>query len=147
MPKKAIKEAMREVRDVLAENRYKGIWVPTADSLSCQWAQPKNRKKTGTWIPWEILTEVLEFALDNAFIRMPNGKIYWQKDGIPMGDPLSPAMTIGTCAWMERKWAAGLDPEWKNKYRGARYMDDVLLVTSRSKESISIFKSVTTTVA
>ena len=93
MPKKAIKEAMREVRDALAENRYKGIWVPTADSLSCQWTQPKNRKKIGTWIPWEILTEVLEFALDNAFIKMPNGKFYWQKDGIPMGDPLSPAMT------------------------------------------------------
>ena len=31
------------------------------------------------------MMDVLEFALDNAFIKMPDGRILWQKEGIPMG--------------------------------------------------------------
>ena len=31
----------------------------------------------------------------------PKSAIRKQVEGIPMGDPLSPACAVGTCAWME----------------------------------------------
>ena len=55
-------------------------------------------------IPFEVMLDVMEFSLDTAMVRMPNGNILRQVGGIPMGDPLSPGMTIGACAWMESEW-------------------------------------------
>ena len=42
-------------------------------------------------------------------------------------------MCIGTCAWMESEWLAGLAPIDKCCFRGARFMDDILLLTSRAR--------------
>ena len=44
-----------------------------------------------------------------------------------MGDALSPAMTIGTCGWMEREWMTSLHGNAKSKFAAKRYMDDILL--------------------
>ena len=86
----------------------------------------------GTWIPLEELLDMLQFALNNAYIRMPDGIIRHQEFGIPMGDPLSPGMTILTCAWMEQEWLSGINPLDRIYFRGARYMDDILLFLSKS---------------
>ena len=48
-----------------------------------------------------------------------------------MGDWLSPAMTIGTCGWMEREWMASLHEDVKARFTAARYMDDILLLTAK----------------
>ena len=37
-------------------------------------------------------------------------------------------MTVGTCAWMEKEWMQTIAPQDKRFFRGARYMDDILLV-------------------
>lgn len=55
----------------------------------------------------------MEFALDNAIIEMPNGTLLTvlrQVHGIPMGEPISPGMTIGTLTWMEKEWMEQLHP-------------------------------------
>ena len=72
-------------------------------------------------------------ALDHAFVRMPDGTIRRQMEGIPMGDPLSPGMTIGTCAWMEDEWMQTIDEETKKYFRMKRYMDDVLYVYAKNE--------------
>ena len=41
-------------------------------------------------------------------------------------------MTIGTCAWMEREWFNSIDSNVHRFFRGARYMDDIILLLSRS---------------
>ena len=49
---------------------------------------------------------------------MPDGTIRHQVQGIPMGDPLSPGMTIMTCAWMEREWMEDREgPFWDDSFR------------------------------
>jgi hypothetical protein len=63
---------------------------------------------------------------------MPDGRILKQVSGIPMGDPLSPGMTVGTCAWMEKEWLNGITDESKQYFRAARYMDDILCATVES---------------
>jgi hypothetical protein len=84
-------------------------------------------------MPLAELNDILVFALDNAYIQMPDGTIMHQAKGIPMGDPLSPGMTISTCAWMEREWMKQLAPIDKCFFKGARYMNDILLFTSKNK--------------
>ena len=79
-------------------------------------------------MPFAVLLDIMEFALDNAIIKMPNGTLLRQIHGIPMGDPISPGMTIGTLAWMEKEWMKQLHPTDKHFFKGARYMDDVLVI-------------------
>ena len=45
-----------------------------------------------------------------------------------MGDPISPAMTIGALAWMERRWMRDeVGRTAKRNFMARRYMDDILL--------------------
>ena len=72
-------------------------------------------------------------ALDHAFVRMPDGTIRRQMEGIPMGDPLSPGMTIGTCAWMEDEWMQTIADSDKQYFRIKRFMDDILMVYAENE--------------
>ena len=44
-----------------------------------------------------------------------------------MGDPISPGMTVGGCAWMENEWLQTLTSDNKQMFRAKRFMDDILL--------------------
>ena len=83
-------------------------------------------------VPFELMTEVMEFALDNTYIRDLHGGLWKQVKGIPMGDPHSPGMTIAACGWMEDKWMQSLTPQIKAQFRAARYMDDILVIHTES---------------
>ena len=48
------------------------------------------------------------------------------------GDPLSPGMTIMACAWMEREWMSNLKATDRLFFKGARYMDDIMLLYSKN---------------
>ena len=133
MPKEAISLAMKEIAKREQGRGHEGVWVPHAARKKCAWENPTRSPRSGTWLPWDIMLEVLEFAAGNAYVRMPDSTILWQAEGIPMGDPLSPGMTIGTCAWMEREWMQGIAPEDKAFFRGGRYMDDIVLMLSKSE--------------
>ena len=91
--------------------------------LKCSWRRISGGFR---WIDFTVMLDVLEFSLDNAIFRMKDGRIVRQRKGIPMGDALSPAMTIGTCGWMEREWMNGLDVSTKGNFKAKRYMDDIL---------------------
>ena len=78
------------------------------------------------------MLDVMEFALDNAFVKMRDGQLKRQIGGIPMGDPISPGMTIGTCGWMEDEWMKSLTPSVKKMFKAKRYMDDILMVYAKS---------------
>lgn len=82
---------------------------------------------------FEVLLDIMEFALNNAIVKMPEGKLLRQTKGIPMGDPLSPAMTIGACAWMEEEWMQQLDGNPKGKFVAKRYMDDILVAYAENQ--------------
>ena len=127
MPKHAIDLAMRYLINTAKGKDKSGVWVPAADKKTCKWKQPKMYR--GTWIPFEVIQIMIEFVLEHTYLKMPNGKIYKQKIGIPMGDPLSPGLTIGTCAWMEKEWKITLDNETKDRFKAGRYMDDIIMMT------------------
>ena len=84
------------------------------------------------------MMDVMEFVLDNTFIQDLDGNIWQQKLGIPMGDPHSPGMTIGACAWMEMEWLASLSADVKSSFRAARYMDDILMLFAKHATGLTM---------
>ena len=127
MPRETIRFAMRALlKQVETKYGYGGVWVPKwSDSKPCAW---RNKGFNSQKIPFEVMLDVMEVSLDFALVRMPNGKILRQMEGIPMGDPLSPGMTIGTCAWMEQHWLQAIGAEDKHYFRAKRFMDDIAMV-------------------
>ena len=128
MPKPIIRHAMRKiVHDIEKKHGYEGVAIPTyKKSAPCTWR--RSEKMSYTWMPFETMVDIMDFALDNAYVKMQDGTIRKQMQGIPMGDPLSPGMTIGTCAWMEQEWLSNLSDTDKLMFKAKRYMDDILMV-------------------
>ena len=77
------------------------------------------------------MLDIVRFSLDNAFFTLGD-KIIQQVHGIPMGDPMSPAMCIGTCAYIEMQWFDSLPADVKPHIRFTRYLDDIFMVANRS---------------
>jgi hypothetical protein len=126
MPKDAIRFGLRDlISKIKKETGHTGVVVSNKDSHPCMW---KTKRKIGIkHIPFEVMMDVMEFALDNTLIKDLDGNLWRQEVGIPMGDPHSPGMTIGACAWMEHEWMQTLDIETKAMFKAVRYMDDILM--------------------
>ena len=73
MPKEAIKLAMKDIAKQEQARGHEGVWVPFATRKKCAWENPTRSHRSGTWLPWDILLDILEFAADNAYVRMPCG--------------------------------------------------------------------------
>jgi hypothetical protein len=132
MPKHIIRYSLRKIaKDMETKHGVEGVTVPKyKKSEPCSWRKSEKRNKV--WIPFETMIKVMEFSLDNAFVKMPNGKLRKQMEGIPMGDPISPAMTIGACAWMENEWMESINPLDKLMFKAKRYMDDIIMVYAKA---------------
>ena len=129
MPKEAIEFGLLELTSQLRKAGRTEVIVPKKDSLKCSWT---SRKKYGiVRMPLQTMMDVIKFVLDNTFIKDLDGMLWQQKLGIPMGDPHSPGMTIGACAWMEKEWVSSLATDVRSSFRAARYMDDILMVIAK----------------
>ena len=132
MPRETIRFALRKIAQEFKQTMgHKGVWVPTrTETQACTW----TKRKYGTqFLPFELMLDVMDFALDNAIVKMPDGQLMRQVGGIPMGDPLSPGMTIGACAWMEKEWMQTLTEKDKEMFGAKRFMDDILLIKAKNE--------------
>ena len=90
-----------------------------------------TRDNTRITLTFKQMLDVVQFSLDNAFFTLGD-KIIQQTHGIPMGDPMSPAICIATCAHIEMKWFDALPHEIKPHVRFTRYLDDIYMVANVS---------------
>lgn len=126
MPKDSIKTALSEkIQWIQSTTTSTGISVPRRKQMACSLKHFTSRNYT--YIPFEELLDIMEFALDNTLMIGFDGQIWRQAEGIPMGDPHSPGMCIITCAAMEKKWMQTWSDEVKANFAAKRFMDDVLL--------------------
>ena len=109
MPKETIRFAIRDIFKQHQKSGKKGVSVPrrSTSKKPCLWKQRDDCSYV--WLPFGTILDVLDFSLDQAVFLRLDGEFLRQKKGIPMGDALSPGMTIGTCGWMEHEWMCGLD--------------------------------------
>ena len=136
MDKKKIRFALMDILENLKKNGKEGVAVPRQDSgkfKSIWYKQGQKQAKHRICFPFIDLVNIMNFALDNTFIKDLEGKIWRQNKGIPMGDPHSPGMTIITCAWMEQEWMQTIQEEEKRYFKAKRYMDDVICFYSKGE--------------
>ena len=130
MDKAAIRFGLRHVtKNITARLGHSTVSIPKYGNKPCQW---KSSSKDFVTIPFDVLHDIIEFALDNTLIKDFDGQLWQQTAGIPMGDPHSPGACIGACAWMEHEWMQTIDAQTKAHFAAARYMDDVLLLWADS---------------
>ena len=134
MPKDIIRHALRDLlRQITKATGANTIYVPKIKRQNCTLKKPKCQSKYYT-LGFETLMDIVEFALDNTLIQDWDGNLYKQIEGIPMGDPHSPGMCIGSCAWMEQQWLASLTEDSKKYFVAKRYMDDILVFYANCPE-------------
>ena len=109
----------RRRRREIPPNR-RGIW---------SWKE----RRGDVWLPVDVLGDIGEFSLNNAIVQL-NGNLLHQREGIPMGDPLSPGMTVATCSWMEKEWMQSIAPSDKQRFCAVRFMDDILMFVRQSHQ-------------
>jgi hypothetical protein len=127
MPKEVIRFAMRDIVQELQNGKqYEAVEIPSKQTEKCKWKTKRKTARGRTVIPMQTLLDIMEFALDNTYVKDMKGNIYKQEMGIPMGDPHSPGMAIITCAWMEKEWMGNVDHDSKKFFRIKRFMDDIL---------------------
>ena len=102
------------------------MWSLLSGRRSC------SRHSDTDLICFSHMRDALEFVLENTYLRMHDGKLLKQVIGIPMGDSLSPAIAVGTLAYMEMEWMSQLDPSIKQRFRAGRFMDDILMVYQKN---------------
>ena len=130
MPKDIITQAAKDIcRELQDKHGHEGVWIPKRGKRKpCEWNVTKRAEQMYTWIPFIDLLEIMQFSLDHAVIKMPDGKLKRQTQGIPMGDNISPGETVIACAWMEKEYMKTLQDEDKKHFKAGRYMDDVILI-------------------
>lgn len=135
MPKSAIETGLRHhLRRITERYKYDQVCVPNKQAKSCTFRSIKRRG--WTTIPFEDLLDIMTFALRNTVIRDFDGNLWKQDMGIPMGDPHSPGLTIGACAWMEETWRNQTEYSPSTvPLRVRRYMDDVIMVRANNSEA------------
>ena len=143
MNKDAIKIALTEMIQEHKKEGREGIFVPYSKSKKITWDSPYvshlgklipiNNHRIGTWLPWDVLWETMNFILFHSYVKIDKATILEQSEGIPMGMEIAPAMTIGTCAWMEKEWMNTMTEENKRNIVGMRYMDDLFIMSTKRK--------------
>ena len=127
MNKDAIRLGLAHVTTAIRrQTGHEAVFLPPRGNAPCQW-RPRARYIK---LPFTVLHEVMNFALENTLIMGLDGQLMKQMKGIPMGDPHSPGMTIGACAWMEQEWLQNMDASAKGTFLARRYMDDILMFST-----------------
>ena len=81
------------------------------------------------------LIDLMDFSLDNALLRMPDGTLRKQSKGVPMGDAISPGATIIALAYMEHMFLSALSSIERKQFVGIRYMDDLLTIYKENRHA------------
>jgi hypothetical protein len=127
MDKEAIKFGLRAMTArITKKHGHDTVCVPRRKTQPCCFST--RRKHDVLKFPFEMLHDVIEFVLENTLIQDLENQLMKQVKGIPMGDPHSPGMTIGTCAWMEHEWMQTLGDQAKQSFMAKRYMDDIIML-------------------
>jgi hypothetical protein len=110
---------------ITAKTSKKAVNLPLHGPGPAYWGYGGDDRVT---ITFKQLMDVTCFSLDNALFKLGD-EIVKQVHGIPMGDPLSPAICIATCTYFENKWFNTLSKTEKENIFFCRYMDDIHMVT------------------
>ena len=86
---------------------------------------PLYAKSTRVLISCDMISSYTCSILQAGFLQCGD-KLLQQTIGIPMGNPLSPALAIAVCMYAEARW---LSTQVQRPVTGLRYMDDILMMT------------------
>jgi len=141
------KEMLQEVEvredDIIGSLDVVGMFpnIPVKKTLSIVKEELHNDENLKSRTKWEVedISKLLEISIETYFKTL-DGKIYFQKDGLPIGKSISKPMAGIYMHWFEKTYIFNEDSRFKeNIVFWKRQMDDVFFVWRGKKEDLELF--------
>ena len=116
--------------------------IPVKKTLSIVKEELHNDENLKSRTKWEVedISKLLEISIETYFKTL-DGKIYFQKDGLPIGKSILKPMAGIYMHWFEKTYIFNEDSRFKeNIVFWKRQMDDVFFVWRGKKEDLELFE-------
>ena len=115
--------------------------IPVKKILDVVKEELKNDGTLGKRTDWEVedISNLLEISIETYFKTL-DGKVYFQRDGLPIGKSISKPMAGIYMHWFEKTYVFNEDSCFKeNLVFWKRQMDDVFFVWRVKKNHLELF--------
>ena len=115
--------------------------IPVKKTLEVVREELLNDDTLGSRTKWEIddIMKLLEITIETYFKTL-DGKIYFQRDGLPIGKSISKPLAGIYMHWFEKTYVFGENGEFKeNIVFWKRQVDDIFFIWRGTKEDLELF--------
>ena len=141
------KESIRDVevqdRDLIGTLDIVGMFpnIPVAKTLEVTREELENDETLSGRTKWKIddIIKFLEISIETYF-KTIDGKIYYQRDGLPIGKSISKPLAGIYMHWFEKNFVYNADNSLRHCLKfWKRQVDDVFFVWKGTKEELELF--------
>ena len=141
--KSSIKDLEVQDSDLMGTLDIVGMFpnIPVAKTLEVVREELENDTTLSGRTKWKIMDimKLLEISIETHFKTM-DGRIYFQRDGLPIGKSISKPLAGIYMHWFERNFVFNNDNSLKQYLKfWKRQVDDVFFVWSGSKDDLELF--------
>jgi len=141
--KSSIKDLEVQDSDLMGTLDIVGMFpnIPVAKTLEVVREELENDTTLSGRTKWKIvdIMKLLEISIETHFKTM-DGRIYFQRDGLPIGKSISKPLAGIYMHWFERNFVFNNDNSLKQYLKfWKRQVDDVFFVWSGSKDDLELF--------
>ena len=115
--------------------------IPVKKALEVVREELENDETLSGRTKWKVddIIKLLEISIETYFKTL-DGKIYFQRDGLPIGKSISKPLAGIYMHWFEKTFVFGEDSNFKeNIVFWKRQMDDVFFIWKGTKEELELF--------
>ena len=115
--------------------------IPVKKALEVVREELENDETLSGQTKWKVndIIKLLDISIETYFKTL-DGKIYFQRDGLPIGKSISKPLAGIYMHWFEKTFVFGEDSNFKeNIVFWKRQMDDVFFIWKGTKEELELF--------
>ena len=115
--------------------------IPVKKALEIVREELENDETLSGRTKWKVddIMKLLEISIETYFKTL-DGKIYFQRDGLPIGKSISKPLAGIYMHWFEKTYVFGEDSKFKeNIVFWKRQMDDIFFIWKGTKEDLELF--------
>jgi len=115
--------------------------IPVKKALEIVREELENDETLSGRTKWKVddIMKLLEISIETYFKTL-DGKIYFQRDGLPIGKSISNPLAGIYMHWFEKTYVFGEDSKFKeNIVFWKRQMDDIFFIWKGTKEDLELF--------
>ena len=139
--KETIKDIQLQEKDIMGTLDIVGMFpnVPVRKTLEIARDKLEKDETLASRTKWKVddIIKLLEISIETYF-KTSDGKIYFQRDGLPIGKSISKPLAGIYMHWFEEQYVFNEENEFKPVY-WKREMDDIFIIWRHGKDELENF--------